>query len=709
MSTIDDLEVYTGPLEHTDDGRLRQIICDIPIESPPFPPVKEIVGWDLPQEQQFWANIYEKIKLPESFKKIKFDNDGNPLNLTPEQFEIINVHIKRRKDGFWWYNNGQPTWITGTHYLFIVFWRLDTGIPEYRDPDRKYFWFWWFCENDPDCYGMQELGKRQSGKSAKAGICIFDRCTKGYFRMGGIQSKNDRDATSFFTKFIVRGWKFLPFFFSPLFQGTTSPRRKLEFISPSKKGKKAMVDGQVDAVDELGSIIEARPAKELAFDGESLFMYISDEGGKTPLSEANVETRWNIVKECLTFNGDIRGKALHPSTAEEMEKGGATIFKSMWIKSKYADKDEVTRRTESGLYRYFIPAFQNLKLDKFGFALEEISKQKIQADIDQVKDPAQRLALWRKNPFTVKDAFKSGGKECAFNSVLLLNAIERSEQQTHLWEDFSLDWEQQVGEGGIIKKRDTKVIATPVKGGRFHFRLMNMPRGIDANKVKRDVFGKLRPDNNLVFSGAVDSYDTIDPKTKKFSKGSVTAFQKFDPNIDTVDKPMGEWHTNRYVVWYKERPVGGPEVFYEDMIMLAHYLGIELLIEDDKPGLYHYFLKRGYEHFCAYKPESAKSSTELASGKETVNISSRILVKQAYFGHIDQYIINYHELIDCIPIAEDWLDMEFDYMTPYDLGVASGLNQLQNNKYIRMEKPIQQGLSFVRMYDRAGNELGVKH
>ena len=39
-------------------------------------------------------------------------------------------------------NNGEPTYITGSHYMFIQWSNIDVGYPDYRDANRKFFVFW---------------------------------------------------------------------------------------------------------------------------------------------------------------------------------------------------------------------------------------------------------------------------------------------------------------------------------------------------------------------------------------------------------------------------------------------------------------------------------------------------------------------------------------------------------------------------------------
>ena len=56
----------------------------------------------------------------------------------------------RREQGFHFYNNGTPTYITGTHYMYLQWSKIDVGAPEYREANRLFFIFWEACKADTD-------------------------------------------------------------------------------------------------------------------------------------------------------------------------------------------------------------------------------------------------------------------------------------------------------------------------------------------------------------------------------------------------------------------------------------------------------------------------------------------------------------------------------------------------------------------------------
>ena len=62
-------------------------------------------------------------------------------------------------------NNGKPTYITGTHYMYLQWSKIDVGAPDFREANRLFYIFWEACKADKRCYGMCYLKNRRSGFS----------------------------------------------------------------------------------------------------------------------------------------------------------------------------------------------------------------------------------------------------------------------------------------------------------------------------------------------------------------------------------------------------------------------------------------------------------------------------------------------------------------------------------------------------------------
>lgn len=91
-------------------------------------------------------------------------------------------------------NNGVATYLTGMHYLFLNWWKIDIGYPSFRKTDQDYFYFLQACVDNPNCLGMIELTKRRQGKTVRAGVFMYDLISRSKNKNGGIQSKTAMDA-----------------------------------------------------------------------------------------------------------------------------------------------------------------------------------------------------------------------------------------------------------------------------------------------------------------------------------------------------------------------------------------------------------------------------------------------------------------------------------------------------------------------------------
>ena len=88
---------------------------------------KDILYHGLPKAKQKWV----RLPVPKSLTR---DNASDFVDYIEEEF-------RRRMEGLWFYNNGVPTYITGSHYMFIQWSKIDVGYPDYRDANRTFFIF----------------------------------------------------------------------------------------------------------------------------------------------------------------------------------------------------------------------------------------------------------------------------------------------------------------------------------------------------------------------------------------------------------------------------------------------------------------------------------------------------------------------------------------------------------------------------------------
>ena len=115
-------------------------------------------------------NKWDRKLLPKAFKKIKtiFDWEEYPIDFKEKWYDYIDNEFTRREEGFWFYNQGVPTYLTGTHYMYLQWSKIDVGKPDFREANRLFYIFWEACKADSRCYGMCYLKNRRSGFSFMA-------------------------------------------------------------------------------------------------------------------------------------------------------------------------------------------------------------------------------------------------------------------------------------------------------------------------------------------------------------------------------------------------------------------------------------------------------------------------------------------------------------------------------------------------------------
>ena len=100
-------------------------------------------------------NKWVKIEQPKELSKLKniFDWRAYPEEQKEQWFDYIDEEFKRREEGFWFTNNNKPTYITGTHYMYLQWSKIDVGAPDFREANRLFYIFWEACKADKRCYG----------------------------------------------------------------------------------------------------------------------------------------------------------------------------------------------------------------------------------------------------------------------------------------------------------------------------------------------------------------------------------------------------------------------------------------------------------------------------------------------------------------------------------------------------------------------------
>ena len=101
---------------------------------------KKVYSRSVKKEDQYW----EATPISKELNKIKsiFQWHETPDTFKSKWVDYIEEEFDRREQGYWFMNNGIPTYITGTHYMYLQWTKIDVGNPDYREANRIFYIFW---------------------------------------------------------------------------------------------------------------------------------------------------------------------------------------------------------------------------------------------------------------------------------------------------------------------------------------------------------------------------------------------------------------------------------------------------------------------------------------------------------------------------------------------------------------------------------------
>ena len=329
---------------------------------------------------KFKSDKWEVTPYPKELNRVKtiFDWKELPNEFKNEYIDYIESEFKKREEGFWFYNKGKATYITGTHYMYLQWSKIDVGNPDFRESNRLFYIFWEACKADKRSYGMCYLKNRRSGFSFMASGETVNQATISSDARFGILSKSGPDAKKMFTDKVVPISVNYPFFFKPIQDGMDRPKTELAYRVPASKLTRRNITSTAkpEELDGLDTTIDWKNTGDNSYDGEKLRLLVHDESGKWDKPN-NILNNWRVTKTCLRLGSRIIGKCLMGSTSNALDKGG-NEFKKLYESSDVTKRNR-NGQTNSGLYSLFIPMEWNYEgfIDSHGLPVFETPEQEV--------------------------------------------------------------------------------------------------------------------------------------------------------------------------------------------------------------------------------------------------------------------------------------------------------------------------------------------
>jgi hypothetical protein len=664
---------------------------------------------------KFKDNKWQHTDYPKELSRFKsvFDWNEAPDEFKNKWFDYIDTEFTRREDGFWFVNNNKPTYITGSHYNYLQWSKIDIGKPDFRESNRLFFIFWEACKADHRSYGMCYLKNRRSGFSFMSSAETVNLATLSSDSRFGILSKTGPDAKKMFTDKVVPISVNYPFFFKPIQDGMDRPKTELAYRVPASKFTRKKLDSnnKVEEITGLDTTIDWKNTGDNSYDGEKLSLLVHDESGKWE-KPTNILNNWRVTKTCLRLGSRVIGKCMMGSTSNSLDKGGEN-FKKLYENSDVS-KRNANGQTASGLYGLFIPMEWNYEgyIDEYGYPVFETPEDKVldtfgnqiqmgvidywQNEVDGLKNDQDGLnEFYRQFPRTVEHAFRDEAKNSLFNLTRIYQQIDYNQdlRNTNILSKGNFQWEN-----GI---KDTRVIFLPSNNGRFLISWVP-PINLQNRVILKN--GVKYPGNEHVGAFGCDSYDISGTVSGVGSNGSLHGLTKFS---------MEEAPANHFFLEYISRPQTA-EIFFEDILMAIVFYGMPILCENNKPRLLYHIKRRGYRGYSMNRPDRVWNNLSQTE-KEIGGIpNSSEDVKQAHAAAIETYID------ECVGVIgddqygdmyfdrtlNDWARFDINNRTKFDASISSGLAVMacNKNRYAPINKVVRNNISLgFKRYDNTGS------
>ena len=631
-------------------------LTPIKIPLPECDDISKIDGFGLPaKEQKFTLQKYpQKLKRLEKDCGYNIETIWTRLNANQifyrDEIKWIRKQWYYRLFGYWFFNNGKPTYLDPWHFFYLNYWELDIGLPEYRDRDRRWYLAQRFAYDDTFdftnkdaegnaiaeqdgtykmydtgrhiCWGTTDEKFRRAGDTYKSLCAGFCEITTALVKNMGIQGEvGDTGKKNF--SFVVHAWRKMPFFFQPAFDNPTNPQEKLNFTTPSQRGMTANVIGLDSGLES--TITYATTSNRGFYDGKKLLWYVSDEDGKC--IEEQIVTRWGVVRKSLSTGKIRQGFSIHPTTVGDMEdEGGKNFYELAHNQSNYYKRNE-NGETESGLYNFYFRATDGMEgfIDEYGMSMEEDAREYLQNTLNTLlkKNTAESLKKYREEkrlmPMHYADCWQTDSG------------------------DVGMPYEQ-------IDKRISELMfdKTSTKLGNF-VRYNNDPEGHvmwQDNPDGKFVISYEPPQQNTnqkywvngtyipkdpKFIACADTFRLDNTQGGKMSDGGGSVFWDRDEAIDPDSKPIHQYITNTFVCDYLARPE--LEVYWEDMLMMCEYYGALMYPENNVSTVIDHFKRRGREGYLLYGWDATTNKQRNTAGFSSLHTS-----KASLFNEIINYL-----------------------------------------------------------------------
>lgn len=701
--------------------------------TPPIPPKKQIFFHDLPKKEQYWKRA-EVIKdfpsyffdwhreVEENAKTTKYDGK-RLLSLSVADTEKLKSlrdrEIDRMLDGVWFYNNGEPTYLTGGHYGYLMWAQLFDCANEVEPGSlyghfvkfqATYAYFIEICKTTDIAKGGNVVKPKKTGITMmQAILMLIDSITHRSATFSIMSTKQDK-ADQDNMKYILYSVRRLPEILKPEYRNNLSAI----YFEDTTKGARA--GGRKSTyTDPLETVIQTVPTVWNGFDGSKQRVVHVDEQSKIKLDNKYDLTILHNNAIATVMQGMNRvGYVIYTHYVSDTNDKSFHLAKTIYYESKLKTVNPDTGTTKSGLICLALTVYDGIfgGCDVYGNPDIEKTLKYVRGLAESKKDDPNALRSHRRQfPESEEECWTEGAGEASiFDNMRLGNKLhslmEDDSYAQFDYVDFDFSWTampaideirnvyQFPGKLKMERVSHDQRMAGRKPGLWRWYRPEWMPQSfLDeyANKFQRDNKGRLMPNAASPFFISIDP--TQYSAQKDVSVGSKNAMHVFILPSAKLDGMYGQKVSNkRLMVQYLHR-AENPKDTLMHVVQTILYFGCYVLIECNANWLATRLIDWGLQNFLIRVNEETKvlepyqeyKKQKPFTSQKSANGSSDTIGEYIAAGmmHINDYsYVDNVEFLDSKEVISDLMNFEPENTRSYDSGVCYLIGLLGIETYL---------------------------
>jgi len=626
--------------EYKEGKRLEIPIGEHMFVTPPMPKKADVLFHEKKPKNQYWVR---QTDLPQEFylydpeiteinAKDTFIDNGVLKTLSIADTEKLKFYkereVTRMKDGVWFFNNGEPTYLTGDHY-FNLQWGAMLGAVNETEKDSNYGQYFEFQRNFAYFIKIAETTTYANGgimtKSKKTGISqfmvgvCFNRSIlykQKTVSMMSTTADDCKDGNFMMARFILQK---LPKILTPSM--TKTNEGEILWGAPPNEVRSNKIRMDIEYYNTRLNVV---PTSTDGFDRQTRLVAWVDEYTKI---EKNTNPQELLLNSLPTVLDSKRKAGFIMWTAYVGEKNNRPFkeSKQIWNDSSLKTVNEKTGKTASGLIKWFMSVNEGLRdgCDIYGKPIQEKIEKIINDDLEQHKNNQAKLqAVKRQYPRTETDSWDENNLGTRiFDNIRLslrLKELKDSLATVPQYNDFDINWSKTP----IIEEHtETYKFFKPyikwttdydkINGGgeglfKWYNREWTPPEFLSKYlyKENKDKDGKLKPAIDSPFVMAIDPQSYADKSdVNHFSQNAIQVL--ILPNVE-LNAQIGFDCTNkRLMVEYLFRPDTAKEFLYT-VIKAIMTFNCPVLVEHNQVWLSRKLIEYGFGNFLLYVNKDTK-------------------------------------------------------------------------------------------------------